>query len=95
MINLKQISHNIYHGWTHPRVSLQPDKKVIVEMEVRISGEARVQLGVDYWKDITSDYNGYDPNCQVSNNCEAWIGDWYGDTNGKYITIRSPQKFDK
>ena len=92
IINSRAIPHNIYHGWTDPRVVLERDARQYVELEVRITGSARVQMGMDYWRDMTSDYNGYDPYCQTSNNCEAWIGDWYGDTKGEFITIRSPHK---
>lgn len=91
MINARQIPSRIYHGWTNPRVLIDQNAQQVVEMEVRISGDARIQLGLDYWRDLGSDYNGYDPNCQASNNCEAWIGDWYGETNGEFITIRSPK----
>ncbi len=91
IINVRQMPNNIYHGWTDPRVTLEKDNTLVVEAEVRVSGQARLQLGADYWKDAVSDYNGYDPNCQVSNNCEAWVGDWQGDTHGEFITIRSPK----
>jgi hypothetical protein len=91
VVNARQIPQNIYHGWTNPRVLVNREVQQVVEMEVRITGSARMQIGMDYWRDLDSDYNGYDPNCQASNNCEAWIGDWYGDTHGEFVTIRSPQ----
>lgn len=90
-INARQVPGNIYHGWTDPRVRINPQATQSIELEVRITGNARLQMGMDYWRDVTSDYNGYDPNCQTSNNCEAWIGDWYGDTGGEFITIRAPK----
>ncbi len=92
VVNARQIPQNIYHGWTDPRVVINREARQFVEMEVRITGSARLQMGMDYWKDIQSDYNGYDPNCQASNNCEAWIGDWQGDTKGEFVTIRSPHQ---
>ncbi len=93
VINARQIPHNIYHGWSDPRIHIDNDAQYIVEAEVRVTGTARLQLGMDYWRDLESDYSGYDPNCQTSNNCEAWIGDWQGDTNGQFITLRSPKQF--
>jgi hypothetical protein len=94
-INVKPVSHHIYHGWTNPRVSIANDKAVVVEVVARVTGQARLQLGLDYWQDLETDYNGYDPNCQVSANCEAWIGDWQGDTKGEFVTLRSPLEFDE
>ena len=94
VINIRQAPNNIYHGWTEPRIDLREGALLVVEAEVKVSGHARLQLGVDYWKDKTSDYNGYDPNCQTSNNCEGWIGDWQGDTKGEFIKIRSPKSLE-
>jgi hypothetical protein len=91
VINVRQIPKNIYHGWTNPRVVINSEAMQRVELEVRVTGGARLQLGMDYWRDEASDYNGYDPECQTSNNCEAWIGEWQGDTNGEFILLRSPK----
>lgn len=94
LVDLGQAPQRVYHGWTNPRTDVKPNTRHIVEAEVRITGAARFQLGVDYWRDRETDYNGYDSTCQKSANCEAWIGKWYGDTNGKWKTIRSPKDFD-
>ncbi len=95
VINARQIPESIYHGWTDPRTRIAPGGEQRIELEVRITGNARLQLGLDYWKDFESDYSGYDPTCQTSNNCEAWIGDWQGDTNGQFVTIRSPLRLNQ
>lgn len=91
VIDLNQASRMVYHGWTAPRTPVVPGSKYIVEIEARITGDARLQLGIDYWKGSASPYNGYDDNCSGTNNCEGWISKWYGDTHGQFMTFRAPQ----
>ncbi len=80
----------IVHWWTE-RVNASPNCKYGLEIKVRIEGNVSLQLGSDFWRELNSPYNGYDPNCINSNNCEAWVSDWYSDTNGRFIIIRSPK----
>ncbi|OGI21513.1 MAG: hypothetical protein A2808_00550 [Candidatus Moranbacteria bacterium RIFCSPHIGHO2_01_FULL_55_24] len=94
-ISLEEASQNVYHGWTAPRAETTPGTRHIVEVEARIAGAARLQLGLDYWRDLEVPYNGYDEKCQASNNCEAWISEWYGDTDGEFATLRAPGAFAK
>jgi hypothetical protein len=89
-IDLRPIPLGIFHLWTNPRVAAVPGHPYFVEVVVRVTGDARVQLGMDYWKGSVSDYTGWSPGCTASNNCQAWLGSWQGDTKGKYITLRSP-----
>ncbi len=91
VIDLSRASQQIYHAWTDPRTSIVSGARYFIEAEVRISGAARLQFGVDYWRDLSVDYNGtYDKTCRASNNCEVWISDWFGDTSGQFVTIRVP-----
>ncbi|MEK7549809.1 MAG: hypothetical protein AAB519_02410 [Patescibacteria group bacterium] len=92
-VNMAQAANTVWHGWTEPRVEAVPGKSYRVEVEARINGAARLQLGTDYWVNLNADYNGYDDHCRGTNNCEAWISRWYGDTNGQFITIRAPRSF--
>lgn len=91
-IDLAKISRRIYHGWTAPRSSTNQNALYFLEVTAKITGEARLQIGTDYWHDVNAPYNGYDENCNGTNNCEAWISDWYGDTKGQFVTFRAPKK---
>lgn len=90
LINTHQFPQAVYHGWSDPRVAIDTEAVHFVEANVRISGNARLQLGLDYWKDKETDYSGYDEECIQSENCEAFIGNWYGDTEGEFLTFRTP-----
>lgn len=87
-----QASLRVYHAWTAPRSAARPGAHYFVEVETKIHGAARLELGIDYWRDAAAPYNGYDKSCQ-KNNCEAWVSDWYGDTKGQFVTIRAPKSF--
>jgi hypothetical protein len=91
-IDLAKISRHIYHGWTAPRSSVDQNTLYFLEVTAKITGGAKLQIGMDYWRNLNAPYNGYDENCNGTNNCEAWISDWYGDTNGQFVTFRAPKK---
>lgn len=80
---------NILHWWTD-RVYCDPHARYFLEISVKIEGAAGLQLGSDYWVDMESQNNGWDEDCQGVNNCEAWSSNWYGDTEGQFITIKAP-----
>lgn len=80
----------VYHAWTNPRLPLQPELRYIVLVEAKISSTARLQLGLDYWRDGSGDYSGWDPNCVTSANCEGFVSDWFGDTNGEFRLFQAP-----
>ncbi len=61
----------------------------LVEMEVKITGLARLQMGIDYWRETDSVYSQFDGTCQQSNNCEGYLSRWFGPTDG-FVTIRVP-----
>lgn len=90
-IDLTRAPRRIYHGWTAPRSQALPGSTYVVEIEAKISGDARLQLGIDYWRNGSDPYNGYDDHCNGTNNCEGWISKWYGDTNGEFVTFRAPR----
>lgn len=90
-VDLSRASRRVYHAWTAPRSLAVPNATYFVEVTAKITGEARLQLGVDYWRDSEVPYNGYDDHCNGTNNCEAWISDWYGDTRGQFVTFRAPR----
>lgn len=91
VIDLKSVSENIVHLWSDPRTKAAPGHAYGVRAKVRITGDARLQFGMDYWKGLDSAYNGWSEACAKSNNCEAWLGDWLGDTKGEFITVVSPR----
>ena len=39
---------------------------------------------------METDYAGWDGTCAASDNCEAWVSDWYGNTYGEFRTFRAP-----
>lgn len=92
IIDLTKAPRYIYHGWTEPQVTALPNKQYLVEMEVKITGQARLQMGTDYWRTIGAVDNGWDDTCQKSNNCEGYLSDWFGPTKGnEWQTIRTPK----
>lgn len=88
-IDLTQAPRLLFHGWTDPKATAKPGMYYLVEMEVKISGSARLQMGIDYWREIGSAYNEFDQSCQKSNNCEGYLSDWFGPTDD-WQTIRVP-----
>ncbi len=89
-IDLRSIPKGIFHAWTNPRVAAVPGHPYFIEVVVRVTGDARLQLGMDYWRGSVSDYTGWTPGCTGSNNCQAWLSGWLGDTKGKFVTWRTP-----
>ena len=90
MVNVAQVPGGIYHAWTNPRVAAIPGKTYFVKVVVRITGDARIQFGMDYWKGATTDYNWWSPGCTSSMNCQAYLTDWFSDTKGKFVTLVVP-----
>lgn len=83
-IDLSLTPDRIAHWWT-TRQLLKPNCKYYLLLRVKIEGQASVQIGSDWWITINSPWCG-DNVC----NRLAWVSDWYGDTGGNYITIKSP-----
>lgn len=93
-INLKPIPESIVHMWTDPRVKAAPGARYGIIAVVKVEGDARLQFGMDYWRGGL-DYNGWSEGCVTSNNCEAWLSDWIGDTKGQYQTVLVPRAFGR
>ncbi|MCG6536692.1 MAG: hypothetical protein L7F78_18785 [Syntrophales bacterium LBB04] len=90
IFDVKQTPDKIIHWWS-PRITVKSNQQYFGEMRLKIQGAAAVQLGADYWRDLSVGYNKYDSTCKTSNNCEAWVSNWIGDTNGAFVIVRSPQ----
>lgn len=89
-VNARFVPKVILHGWTEPRVQVVPGREYFLEATLKIAGDARVQLGMDYWKGTSSEYNGWSAGYLSSNNCQAWLRDWHGDTDGEFISWLVP-----
>ncbi len=86
-INMESAPESIYHGWTEPQAEAKPGMVYAVEMDVEISGPARLQMGTDFWRYAEAPYTVFDQTCEKSNNCEGSLSRWFGPTNGRQ-TIR-------
>lgn len=97
-VDLKSIPENILHMWTD-RIKAVPGHVYGIRMEVRLTGDARLQPAMDFWRGAGSDWTGWSPDCVkptldkgvLPNNCEAFLGGWIGDTGGQFVTIISPR----
>ncbi len=88
-IDVAKTPDRIAHWWTN-RAPAKPDCRYYVEMRVRVTGQAALQLGSDWWRDLSIGYNHYDASCETSNNCKAWASDWIVDTGGSFIVLKVP-----
>lgn len=91
VIDLVPATRRIYHAWTEPRLRAKPGYRYFIEVEARISGTARLQVGIDYWKGEGSPYTGWSEGCATSTNCEAFLSDWEGNTWWRYKIFRAPK----
>jgi hypothetical protein len=80
-IDVGTMPNNVSHWWL-PRYVGIPGHSYALRMRFRVFGHIGVQLGCDFWEDTSIT----DP----SANMEAWLSDWYGDTNGEFIEVTSP-----
>ncbi len=90
LIDLKSIPAHILHMWTD-RIPAVAGHVYGIRAEVRVTGDARLQLAMDYWKGRDSQPLPWTEDCQGMNHCEAWLGDWIGDTAGQFVTMVAPQ----
>lgn len=90
-IDISKTPNTILHWWT-PKLRFRKGAIYCVECRIKVEGKTAVQFGMDYWLNLTAGFNRFDNTCQTSNNCEAWISDWLGDTHGNFITIRWPER---
>lgn len=81
-INVGTQPDKINHFWG-VRQLCTIGKRHKIEIRLLISGDIALQAGLDYWTSLTS---------ISSSDCkEAFYSKWYGDSNGKYITIKYPE----
>ncbi len=74
-----------FHWWTSSRATVPGDAEYLeAECRFRITGDACVQLGIDFWRDLTAGYAGLDVN-----NTEAGVSDFYFNTgtDGEWQTV--------
>lgn len=90
LIDVTKAPKMIFHGWTDPKVPTKPGREYRVEMEVKLTGLARLQIGIDYWRNVDSAYNEFDETCQKSNNCQGSLSNWFAPTDD-WRTIRVPE----
>lgn len=90
LIDLKSIPEHILHMWTD-RIPAVAGHVYGIRAEVRVTGDARLQLAMDYWKGRDSRPLPWAEDCQGMNHCEAWLSDWIGDTAGQFVTVISPR----
>lgn len=91
-LEIGQAPLRVYHAWTEPRILIDPADRHFLEIEANITETARLQFGIDYWRDLNGDYTGWDGTCAASANCEGWVSDWYGNTYGAFQTFRAPSR---
>lgn len=89
-IDASQTPDSIVHWWLQSRQLIKTGAKYSVEIRLKIEGQCSVQLGADYWRDLTVGVIPNASSCQTTNNCEAWISDWIGDTKGAFVTVTAP-----
>jgi len=66
---------NVWHIWNKqwPRAEVPSNiERCWLEVRCKITGSALIQLGMDYWREPTSEWAGYNVN-----NIESGVSDWY------------------
>lgn len=91
-IDVGSISRRIWHPWTQPRIAIDQTARYFIEVTMKVTGAARVQIGYDFWKGADSPDIGWSEGCLESNNCQGSLSFWYTQTGGKWKTFRSPSK---
>ncbi len=91
VISMSKKSDVVLHWWT-PKLPYKAGAIYCVESKLSIYGETAVQFGMDYWRTLNSGFNRFDESCETSNNCEAWISDWVGETNGEFELVTVPKR---
>jgi len=89
IIDVAKTPDKIVHWWTN-RATAGPNHRYYVEVKIRVTGQAALQLGSDWWRNLTIGYNYYDATCDTSNNCEAWASNWIVDTKGSFVVRKVP-----
>ncbi len=94
VIDVARVPQQIYHGWIEPQVEAKPGMNYFVEVEVKITGLARLQIGIDYWRSIGAADIGWKEDCNETNHCEGYLSDWFGPSlDEDWQTLRAPHSF--
>lgn len=70
---------NVWHVWNKkwPRAEVPSNtERCWLEIRCKITGSALIQIGIDYWREPTSEWAGYNVN-----NIESGVSDWYFKSN--------------
>jgi hypothetical protein len=83
LLSLNLAGDLLAHFWMNDqgRYPRSTANKYYIEVRLRISGDAAIQFGADYYLTPASDW---------PDNIEAWHSAWLGNTNGEFITRRYP-----
>lgn len=93
-IDIARVPQHIFHGWTEPQVEALPGMNYAVEVEAKITGMARLQIGIDYWRSIGAEDIGWKEDCKETNHCEGYLSDWFGPSpEREWQTLRAPHSF--
>jgi len=79
----------VAHWWTE-RFAVKNGCLYIVTLRFKITGDASLNIGMDWWRTMTATYNFWEATCVNSNNCEAWFSDWFSNTNDEFVTVTVP-----
>ncbi len=88
-IDVARAPQKVFHLWT-PRFAVEHGVRYITEASVRVEGYAYIQFGFDFWRDFSAVNNGFDEFCRGTNNCEAYVGGWIGNTHDTFVHVRLP-----
>jgi hypothetical protein len=91
VVNASQSPSNMIHWWTD-RLSLTPAATYSAEIQFKVTGKTAIIFGSDWWRNLTAPAIDFQWDCTLTNTCEAWVSDWYGDTDGKFITVKVPNR---
>jgi hypothetical protein len=95
-IDLSTMPTKVPHFWTS-RVPARQGSAYWLIVTFRVTGAGAAQFGVDYWLTQSADYTTFDEHCEridsPANNCEAWVSNWIGDTDGQFVTVLFPVNF--
>lgn len=94
VVDVARVPQHIFHGWTEPQIEVVPGMNYIVEVEAKISGMARLQIGIDYWRSVGAPDIGWNEDCKKTNHCEGYLSRWFGPAiDGEWQTLRAPHAF--
>lgn len=94
IVDVARAPQHIFHGWTEPQVETLPGMNYVVEVEAKITGMARLQIGIDYWRSIGAEDIGWKEDCSGVNHCEGYLSDWFRPSADEgWQTLRAPHAF--